>query len=311
MQEQAESLPQAVLSAAGIEKLLPGLPVRCVLDDKAWLVAKIGGADATSFLQRMLCCDMKLLGPEQALPGALCSIDGKVQCLLLIFQHQQQMFMLAPRESGNAMLAGIRKFILRDDVQMEESTELEISGDTEVGQLPESAWSCLYAEGQDVTSIRMPGPYPRCLRARKRGDGGEGAASTQQAWLLLDVFSGIPWQFAADCGHYLPQALGLDRLGAVHFDKGCYPGQEIITRLQHRGKQVKRGIYHCIAQQQLSPGAAISAANQQAAGEALYGAMAANGQFHGLVVVNHDKIESELRCGQEPLKLHRLHGAAP
>ena len=39
----------------------------------------------------------------------------------------------------------------------------------------------------------------------------------------------------------LPQALGLEQLGAVDFDKGCYLGQEIIARAQHRGR-VKRKI---------------------------------------------------------------------
>ncbi len=40
-------------------------------------------------------------------------------------------------------------------------------------------------------------------------------------------------------GRFLPQTLGLVELGAVSFHKGCYPGQEVITRVQHRG-QVKR-----------------------------------------------------------------------
>src|SRR4029078_11270646 len=34
---------------------------------------------------------------------------------------------------------------------------------------------------------------------------------------------------------FMPPALGLERLGAVAFDKGCYPGQEIVARLHYRG----------------------------------------------------------------------------
>ena len=47
------------------------------------------------------------------------------------------------------------------------------------------------------------------------------------------------WLEAATSGAFLPQMLALDELGAVSFTKGCYLGQEVIARAQHRG-QVKR-----------------------------------------------------------------------
>ena len=51
------------------------------------------------------------------------------------------------------------------------------------------------------------------------------------------------WLEAATSGTFLPQMLALDELGAVSFTKGCYLGQEVVARAQHRGK-VKRRLTH-------------------------------------------------------------------
>lgn len=59
-------------------------------------------------------------------------------------------------------------------------------------------------------------------------------AAAQAAWRLADIDAGWPTLTAQTESQFLPPALGLERLGAVAFDKGCYPGQEIATRIHHR-----------------------------------------------------------------------------
>jgi folate-binding protein YgfZ len=56
---------------------------------------------------------------------------------------------------------------------------------------------------------------------------------------LAAIALGRPEIPAALSERYVPQMLNLERLGAVSFTKGCYPGQEIVARTEHRG-QVKR-----------------------------------------------------------------------
>jgi folate-binding protein YgfZ len=62
------------------------------------------------------------------------------------------------------------------------------------------------------------------------------------AWTLLDVLAGIPSLAPAASDAFLPQMLNLEALGGLSFNKGCYPGQEIIARLQYRG-ELKRRLY--------------------------------------------------------------------
>lgn len=50
----------------------------------------------------------------------------------------------------------------------------------------------------------------------------------------------IPWIIEATQGKYVPQMVSLDILKGVHPRKGCYIGQEIVTRLRDLGKNKKR-----------------------------------------------------------------------
>lgn len=59
-------------------------------------------------------------------------------------------------------------------------------------------------------------------------------ARASKAWRMEDIRAGWPVLPAAAPG-FLPPALGLERLGAISFDKGCFPGQEIAARLHFRG----------------------------------------------------------------------------
>ncbi|MEM8816275.1 MAG: hypothetical protein AAGE85_10625 [Pseudomonadota bacterium] len=59
-------------------------------------------------------------------------------------------------------------------------------------------------------------------------------------WRRQLVTAGVPYIDAAQSGLFTPHMLNLDRLGAVHFDKGCYPGQEIVARIHFRGASKRR-----------------------------------------------------------------------
>jgi folate-binding protein YgfZ len=61
----------------------------------------------------------------------------------------------------------------------------------------------------------------------------------ESRWTLDEIRAGRPLISAATQDQFVPQMVNFDTLGAVNFQKGCYPGQEIVARAQYRG-QVKR-----------------------------------------------------------------------
>lgn len=64
-------------------------------------------------------------------------------------------------------------------------------------------------------------------------------ANNEFATIVPQDFN-IPWIIEATQGKYVPQMVSLDVLKGVHPRKGCYIGQEIVTRLRDLGKNKKR-----------------------------------------------------------------------
>jgi folate-binding protein YgfZ len=68
---------------------------------------------------------------------------------------------------------------------------------------------------------------------------GKATAVAESRWALEEIRAGRPLITAATQDQFVPQMVNLEKLGGVDFQKGCYPGQEIVARAQYRG-QVKR-----------------------------------------------------------------------
>lgn len=115
---------------------------------------------------------------------------------------------------------------------------------------------------------------------------------------LEEIRRGIPMITAALRERYVPQMLNLDRLDAVSFTKGCYPGQEIVARAANLG-EVKRRIRHfsTAAGERPAIGDAIVTGDGKSAGE--INRVAANGiGFEVLAVVPIDAEPLNLESGQ-------------
>ena len=67
-----------------------------------------------------------------------------------------------------------------------------------------------------------------------------GIAGSTEDWLLENLRAGIPEIWQAQSEQFTPHMLNLDLIGAVSFDKGCYPGQEIVARTHYRGASKRR-----------------------------------------------------------------------
>ncbi len=84
-----------------------------------------------------------------------------------------------------------------------------------------------------------------------------GIEGDTDAWLLDNLRAGRPEVWQAQSEEFTPHMLNLDLLGAVSFDKGCYPGQEIVARTHYRGA-TKRRTHRFIAARPVSPGDKIT-----------------------------------------------------
>jgi folate-binding protein YgfZ len=62
----------------------------------------------------------------------------------------------------------------------------------------------------------------------------------ETVWHWTRIAAGIALITAATSDRFVPQALNWEVLGGVSFQKGCYPGQEIVARMQYLGRLKER-----------------------------------------------------------------------
>ncbi|HEY8521252.1 MAG TPA: hypothetical protein VIN61_14315 [Gammaproteobacteria bacterium] len=205
------------------------------------------GADAEAFLHGQLSLDVKRLEPERAPLAGWHDARGRLRALFRVLRLPDRFLLLAPRAGLEDTATALRRFVLRARVALR--TDGPWRSAALVGDADDwLAGRAVRAEGADA--LRRDGAllWLRHGESLWQAVGDEGALAEVGGALprgssalgaLAEIRLGIPELPPALAERYLPQMLHLDRLGAVSFDKGCYPGQEVITRIRYRGA-VKR-----------------------------------------------------------------------
>ena len=223
-------------------------------------VIAVHGTDAGDFLQAQLSNDIRNCGESSSQLSAFCTPKGRILGLMRIFRHDNTWYLRLPADSLEAVLQRLRIFVLRADVTLEDVTNnfccIGVSGAdaleeirTAAGDAPAENNQVLHADKLSI--IRVPGLAPRfevyansLEAARDFWDAlnVRGAPVASQAWRLLEIQAGIPTIFANTSELFVPQMVNLQLVDGVNFKKGCYPGQEIVARMQYLGT-LKRRMY--------------------------------------------------------------------
>lgn len=187
----------------------------------------IDGADARRFAQMQFSGDVHTLAPGQWQWNAWLDAQGRVRALMQLADTGDGR-LLAMLRGGDAerMREGLARYLLRAQAHL---SACVCTGYADAAL----AVGRVETVGQDV----VLGCGERSLRLRPEQASAMPAIphlDASNAWRLADIRAGWPTLPDGE-PRFLPPALGLERLGAVAFDKGCYPGQEIAARLHYRG----------------------------------------------------------------------------
>ncbi|MGH8686808.1 MAG: YgfZ/GcvT domain-containing protein [Burkholderiales bacterium] len=210
------------------------------------------GDDARPFLQAQLSSDIEGLAEDRARRAGWCTAKGRLLATMLVVPHGSGYLLQVSRDIAPAVAKRLSMFVLRAKVRIEDVS---------------SAWGQFGTWGPDashhLSTLGLGAPEAELAIARADGattvhiasqrflvllGGGardrlaSAAVGTEDDWALLEIRDGIPRVAAATQDQFVPQMLNLERLGAVDFKKGCYPGQEIVARTQYRGVLKRRMI---------------------------------------------------------------------
>ena len=246
-------------------------------------VVEVAGVEARDFLQGLVTCDMARVGEGRPRAGALLSAQGKVLVDFIVAQARDadggECFRLdAPRERAADLVKRLALYKLRRAVTIRDRSAGEdaLAVVVETGDAPTLAGA--------FADPRAPGLGFRAHVDARAAPAEDGAA--RQAWERARIEARVPAggvDFAH--GEAFPHDIGLDAQAGVDFDKGCYVGQEVVSRMQHRGGARKRPFRLRFA------GAAPPAGTEVRAGEILLGALGGSSGEVALAILRADKLD--------------------
>ncbi|MEO1067030.1 MAG: folate-binding protein [Pseudomonadota bacterium] len=239
-----------------------------VLDDRA--VLAIDGDDARMLLQGLVTVDLDRLGDTGHVFGALLAPQGKIQFDFFIHAHDGRLLIDMDRDRASDFLKRMMLYKLRSDV-----TLADVSDTYHV----RVSWGAAPIGTRDARLA--------ALGTRDVVEGSTESNATPDTYHAHRMSLGVP-EAGKDFSYddIFPHDAMLDALKGVDFDKGCYVGQEVVSRMQHRGTARKR-FFHVEA-----------AASLPAAGEAVesdgkpIGTLGGSLGSKGLALVRTDRLEA-------------------
>lgn len=217
----------------------------CRLDD--WGLIRASGADAAGFLHSQLTSDIAHLGAGQARLAGYCSPKGRLLASFVIWRDAAGDVLLAcSADVLPATLKRLRMFVLRAKCTLSDaSTELPLYGLAGASATrwldnaaPGAPWTSRESDGATVIALPDAAGCARALCASPRAP--ELPPLAAGDWRWLEVRSGVARVVAATAEQFVPQMVNYELLGGVDFQKGCYPGQEVVARSQYRGSIKRR-----------------------------------------------------------------------
>jgi folate-binding protein YgfZ len=256
-----------------------------LLADRA--IISVSGAEAEHFLQNILTTDLDALADAEAKPGALLTPQGKILFDFLISRDGPQGFRLECRfDVADDFIRRLMLYRLRAKAEISKLDQSFVSvcwqADSSVLHSDSSSAVVRDTRFSEVEAVfRVYGSRPA-----EEGDAG--------AWQAFRIAHGIA-ESGADyaLGDAFPHDVLLDQTGGVGFKKGCYVGQEVVSRMQHRGTARRRVLLASAEQPLPPPGTDISADGRT------LGTLGSVSGPNGLAIARIDRVKDALDAGAE------------
>ena len=207
------------------------------LGDRAAIL--IDGPDAEHFLQNILTVDLDRLEPGEARPGALLSPQGKILFDFLISCRGESGFLLDCRaDAAGDFMRRLTLYRLRAKAEISVQDHLVVAARWQDDSASSHADS---GSSQLDSSWRADRRFPDGAGVLRRYGEAVAADASPDDFTRLRIAHGVA-EAGADfaAGDAFPHDVLMDENGGVGFHKGCYVGQEVVSRMQHRGTARRR-----------------------------------------------------------------------
>jgi len=218
---------------------------------------RVSGEEAQSFLQNMLSNDIREVSAVRAQPSSLNSPKGRMLATMLIWRNSDDYLLQLPHVLCEPIRKKLSMYVLRAKVKISDASNeivsLGLSGENaqeilskQFGELPQLPFGFTDTVPAGVLKfsdtrfqVSATAQYaPTLWQALSQYVQPVGSV----CWDWLNIRAGIPVILPQTQEQFVPQMVNFELIGGVNFKKGCYPGQEIVARMQYLGK-LKRRMY--------------------------------------------------------------------
>lgn len=258
-----------------------------VLSDRG--VVGLGGADARRFLDGLVTSDVDKVAPGHARFAALLTPQGKILFDFIISEAGDGGLLLdCPRALAGELVQRLAFYKLRAKVEIADRSDTLAVVALWDGPAAEHGHADprLAALGRRVI---VPAAETADLVAALGAEAADIAAYEAHRIGLTVPRGGLDFIY----GDAFPHETDMDQLGGVDFDKGCFVGQEVVSRMQHRGTARTR-IVSVTNDDGFLPEAGVPVT----AGERAAGTMGSSAAGRGLAMLRLDRVADAMAAGQ-------------
>jgi len=251
--------------------------VGSVLSGRA--VIAVGGEARVAFLEGLLSCSVEGLAPGEVRYGALLTPQGKIVSDMFLHGFADRIALDVPSQAAQDLARRLAMYKLRAAVTVALTDEVVVVGD-------------------GPADPRAPGLGGRTIAPAGTEDG------DAAAYHAARVARGVP-DAVVDfpLGDAFPHDANMDLTGGVDFRKGCFVGQEVVSRMRHRGTARRRTIIVEADGPLPETGAAVTAGGREAG---RLGTVVGNA---GLATVRIDRVGDVAEAGGIAVRLRVPEGA--
>ena len=256
-------------------------------------MVRVSGEDARNFLNGLVTTDLTELKPGAGRFGALLTPQGKIIIDFLITEapsgHGGGFLIDAPRALSQALADKLGFYKLRAKVAVENLSEglgVLAAWDGEPAMKPDMS----FADPRHAAlgwRILVPEELTQKVADLIGADLVDSSAYEAHRIAIGVPRGGLDFTY----GDAFPHETNMDRLNGVDFDKGCYVGQEVVSRMQHRGTARTRTVKVVLDGPSPEVGATILA------GDKPVGTIGSTAGENGLALIRTDRVADALDAG--------------
>ncbi len=257
-------------------------------------IIEVSGKDAGKLLQGQITINIDTISNDKLSLAAMCNPKGRCVALFFIMKKpeatdSESYWLILKHDLIEHTMVNLKKYAIFFATEINDiSRQYSLLGTVDDSNNKLASKGKMVSVGLEVNNLHILICDDSDDISKQDPELGD-----ESTWLYQLTYNGLPWLEQNSSGLFLPHNLNLPALNAVDFKKGCFTGQEVIARMQYKGK-LKSHMQHfgCDSSCNFNPGDKVFC-DARVGGEVICGASSQTGETSLLILLKDKYLECE------------------